>query len=412
MMNPCIAIKAAMLSALMILMFAGALAADEADTPQLAVEQAAPTIPPSEPMQKFRGVFFNPSVSTNPDRPWLVYYQENQEEIRALLQDLSSTAGVNLIDMFVVIAYSLKTPSQAPQEGQPFSEWGNAIYYDNICAFVDDCYDAGIAVELDLACNMWIPYSVDPERQIANSKHWPMPDETPWNESATWYSESIKYIEGHAKHPENIAMWSMMGHYELGTAEPCLWGVDDNPALLVSIEKFVKEVWPVFRAAGKRPKAAPYAFPIFSNSSYWMAKSPDERLSGFIHLKKWILDDLALPPDYWPISTYPFCDPAPDGTCYIQRIVDILGKENAPRILSTDFKAIGIDFSDTIISDGGRSSAEMLEWNLQQCEKYGFAGWWVWCYQDGPNSKTGLRDANGVWKPDLLAIIKKQAPAK
>ena len=136
-------------------------------------------------------------------------------------------------------------------------------------------------------------------------------------------------------------MWGMMGHYQLGTAEPDLWGNDLNPAILVYTEQFVKRVWPVFRSVGKRPKAAPYVFPIFSNCTYWMAKSPEQRLSGVSNLKKWIVDDLALPPDYWPMTTYPFCDPQPDGVFYLRRIVEILGKERASRILSTDFKGPG-----------------------------------------------------------------------
>ena len=64
------------------------------------------------------------------------------------------------------------------------------------------------------------------------------------------------------------------------------------PALLACTERFVKAVWPAFRAAGKRPKAAPYTLPIFSSTPYWMAKPREERLRAFIQLKEWLLDDL------------------------------------------------------------------------------------------------------------------------
>lgn len=27
---------------------------------------------------------------------------------------------------------------------------------------------------------------------------------------------------------------------------------------------------------------------------------------------------------------------------------------------------------------------------MAKCREYGFAGWWMWAYQDTPTSKTGL----------------------
>lgn len=298
------------------------------------------------------------------------------------------------------------------QEGQPLTEWANTVYLDGVAAFVDDCHEAGVSAELDLVSNMWIPYSVDPTHQIGNSEHWPMPDETPWNESAAWYRETIEYIEGHTNHPETIALWSMMGNYELGAAEPCLWDREDNPAIITSTEQFVKRVWPVFRAAGKRPKAPPFVFPIFSNNAYWMQKTPQARLSGFRNLKKWVIDDLSMPPDYWVMSTYPFCDPAPDGFSYLERIVEILGPENASKIISSDLKGPGHDdVRDCIISIEDRPGPEIFQWHFQKCAQYGFAGWWIWAYQDTPTSKSGIREVTGAWKADLVHVIKKQMTA-
>jgi len=358
----------------------------------------------------FRGVYFNPLVKPEtPDFPWLCFYPEYRPQIQTTLKELVSATGINLIDIFVCIAYSLKKPSQAPQEGQPLTEWANIAYLDGVAAFIDDCHDAGLSVELDLASNMWIPYSVDPGHQIGNSGYWPKPDETPWNESALWYREMIEYIEGRTKHPEAIALWCMMGNYELGAAEPCLWDRDDNPAITTNTERFVKQVWPVFRAAGKRPKAPPIMLPIFSNTAYWMQKTPQMRLSAFHNLKKWIIDDLAMPPDYWVMTTYPFCDPAPDGFSYLKEIVNILGSENAARIISTDLKGPGHDdVRDCIISIQDRPGPEILQWHFQKCAHYGFAGWWIWAYQDTPSAHSGLRDTTGKWKPDLVDAIKQQ----
>ena len=359
----------------------------------------------------FRGVYFNPLVKPDtPDFPWLSFYPEFRPRIQSVIQELAAVIGINLAAIFVAIPYALKQPSRAPREGEPFDDWANTAYLDGVAAFIDDCFSAGVSVELDLASNLWIPYSVDPRHQIGNTRYWPMPDETPWKASALWYRETIAYVERKARHPENIALWSMMGNYELGTAEPCLWDREDNPAIIASTERFVKEVWPVFRSAGTRPKAPPVMLPILSNNDYWLKKTPQARLSAFSNLRKWIIEDLALPPDYWLMTSYPFCDPAPDGVRYLEQVVEILGPENAPRILSTDLKGPGHDeVHDSIISAEGRPGTEMLEWHFQKCRQYGFAGWWIWAYQDTPASKSGIRGADGAWKMDLVQCIKRQA---
>ena len=358
----------------------------------------------------FRGVYFNPLVKPDtPDFSWLSFYPEFRPRIQSVIQELAVVTGINLVAIFVAIPYALKHPSQAPREGEPFDDWANTAYLDGVAAFVDDCFSAGVSVELDLASNLWIPYSVDPRHQIGNSGYWPMPDETPWKASALWYRETIAYIERKTRYPENIALWSMMGNYELGTAEPCLWDREDNPAIIACTERFVKEVWPLFRSAGTRPKAPPVMLPIFSNNEYWMKKTPEARLSAFSNLKKWVVDDLGMPPDYWVMTSYPFCDPAPDGFPYLQKIVEILGPENAGKILSTDLKGPGHDdVHDCIISAGGRPGPEMLRWHFDKCRQYGFAGWWMWAYQDTPASKSGIRGTDGSWKMNLVQCIKQQ----
>lgn len=375
------------------------------DPPAAPASVAAQPAVPARAPSGFRGMYFNPDFGNAPNYPWLLLYPRHRGEVQTQLKELVEETRANLVAVYVLIAYSLKTPSHAPEAGQPLAAWANLSYLDQVALFVDDCHDAGLSVELDLASNLWVPYSVDPKNQISNSGNWPRPDETPWDEAATWYTEVIEYIEGKVSHPENIALWAMTGNHHWGAAEPCLWPDDHNPAMVASAERLVKEVWPRFKASGTRPKAAPYVFPIFSNSTYWMEKSPEERLSGFTNLKKWIVDDLALPPDYWLMSTYPMCDPAPDGIYYLRRIVDILGRDQASHILSTDFKSIGIDFSDSIISTEEETPSALLAWHLRKCAEYGFAGWWIWSYQDSATEKTGIRDLGGAWKPAMVEVI-------
>ncbi len=373
----------------------------------------------STPPGGFRGVFFNPNIRHHcfNGYPWPLfdpYEGDYRASICAALRELVAEADINLIDVFVAIPFTLSHPPTAPRAGQPVGEWANTRFLDNLALFVDDCHAAGILVELDLADNRWIPYSIDSEHHIGRpgGNTWPVADDTPWEESATWYTAVINYVETHAKHPESIAMWGMMGNYQLGTAEPCLWNCKHNPHITSCTERFVKEVWPAFRSAGKRPKAAPYTFPILSNSPYWMVEPPEERLSGFSNLRKWLVDDLALPPDYWPITTYCHCDPAPDGVYYLRQAVEILGKEHASRIISTDFKGPGHDQErrESIIDAAAHSGSEMLTWHFQKCAEYGFAGWWIYSYQDQEvfDQLTGIRHLDGRWKPDLMQAIRPQ----
>jgi len=376
-------------------------------------------VPPA-PRTGLRGVFFNPNVAHAgmSGYPWPVfdpYGPEYREEIRAALRDLAAEAKINYIDLFIPIPFTLSHPAQGPRPGQMLGEWANMTYLGNVALFIDDCHDAGIAVELDLADNRWIPYCIDSEHHLGRpgGTSWPVADAAPWESSATWYSQIISYVESRSKHPENIAMWAMMGNYQHGCAEPVLWETDHNPAILAHTEQFVKRVWPAFRSAGKRPKAAPYLLPIMSNCAYWTPKSPEKRLSGVVNLKKWLVDDLALPPDYWPMTTYPFCDPAPDGFHYLRKIVEILGPKNASRIISTDFKGPGHEqeLKESVISSGLHSGRDLLDWHFRKCAEYGFAGWWIYSYQDQTvfDQRTGIRRADGQWKADLLEAVRRQA---
>ena len=122
---------------------------------------------------------------------------------------------------------------------------------------------------------------------------------------------------------------------------------------------------------------------------------------------------MALPPDYWLMTSYPYCDPAPDGVYYLRRIVELLGRENASHLLVTDLKGPGHaeELRESIISGEGHSGRDMLEWHFQKCAEYGFAGWWIYSYQDQEAStqRTGLRCLDGTWKSELLQSVQQQA---
>ena len=128
-----------------------------------------------------------------------------------------------------------------------------------------------------------------------------------------------------------------------------------------------------------------------------------------MNLKRWLVDDLHQPPDYWIVSTYVESDPATDGFAYLQGLVDIVGRENAHRIISTDFKGPGHDLSQTIVDASDLSGPEKIRWNVAKVREYGFGGWWMWSYRDSANEQTGIRDIQGNWKEDLVKEIKSAA---
>lgn len=87
--------------------------------------------------------------------------------------------------------------------------------------------------------------------------------------------------------------------------------------------------------------------------------------------------------------------------------MEILGGTQASRIVSTDLKGEGheAEIRDTILKSEGRTGADLLRWRLAKCAEFGFAGWWMWAYQDTPSAKTGLRMLDGRWKDTLLREI-------
>lgn len=377
-----------------------------------------------------RGVYLDRQLDSDPS-PWLLHYPQYRTRIRAILRDLADTAHINLVVVFISIPDTLRRPAQGNRVGEKIEQWANLSFLDNIATFIDDCHLARVSVELDFADNRWIPYTVDSANHIGapGKPWWPVASDTPWRESAAWYSQVINYVEARARHPESIALWTMMGNYHLGMAEPVLWDTDGNPAIKSYTEKFVKQVWPAFRTSGARPKGSPIMLPIFSANDYWMARE-NTRLSAFTNLKKWLVDDLGLPPDYWLMTSYPCCDPAPNGRYYYREILEILGPQNASRIIATDLKGPGheSELRDTILpgsarvypdasaervpaapglaSGTGSSESDLLLWHFRKCAEYGFAGWWIWAYQDTRDHQWGIRTLDARWKPDLLQAIK------
>ncbi len=355
------------------------------------------------------GVYFNPQVRPDGPRfPWLRHYDKCRDKVNKELAELVGKTGINFICIQLLIADTLRDGAPVSRWGGRITDWADVAALDNLVAFLAYCRTLGVCVEIDLANNMWIPYAVDSTHHIANQRWWPKPSDTPWVESVAWYTQVIEYVEEKAGDPGNIALWDMFGNYQFGGAEPVLWDRPDCPEIIRWTETFVKRVWPAFRKAGSRPKGAPIMLPILSKSDYWMQRSPAERLSAVSNLKRWLVDDLKLPPDYWVITSYVRSDPATDGFHYLRGVVDILGRENAGRIISTDFKGPGHDLSDTIVDARGMTGAAMLRWHFAKVDEYGLGGWWIWSYRDTGTDRTGIRDTQGRWREDLVNVIRQR----
>ncbi len=375
--------------------------------------------PPTQVAHRpWRGVYFNPQFEKDPNFAWLLYYPGYRDRVRKALRELKVRGDINLVDIFVLIPNTLKTPAQGNRSGEAIEEWANLDFLKNVSQFVDDCHDASIDVELDLVDNRWIPQSIDSDQHIGKPGNpwWPTAAEEPENykAAAEWYAAVIGYVEAHAQHANSVACWSMMGNYHWGAAEPVLWENADHPEILRATERFVKAVWPSFCRAGRRPKASPILLPIFADSGYWKSRGPSERLSGFLNLHKWLALDLKMEPDYWVMSTYPGCNPAKDGVYYLDQIIKILGPGSAARLISTDLKSVGhnSEREHTILSLPDVDEAAMLRWQLGACNRHGFAGWWIWAYQDTPESKSGIRKLSGDWKPEVVKIIRDNASSR
>ncbi len=369
---------------------------------------AAPA--PAAAAERLFGVHFNPQSASPPGTGhWLLDYPLIRERVQRELAELVQETGANFLDVMVLIPFTLRDKATPPTDAaRDVSEWANLTTLANLVDFLDCCHRLGVSVEIDLATNQWLPYRIDTARHIGQSEWWPKPDDTPWSEAAVWYEQIIRHVEAAVADPASIACWTMMGNYQLGGAEPVTWDWPEQPEVMAFTERFVKEVWPRFRAAAKRPVGSPIMLPILADSEYWRRQTPEMRLSSVRNLKRWLVDDLRLPPDYWVMSTYPCCDPATDGVHYLREIVRILGPENAHRIISTDFKGEGHTLTSCIVDKAGLPGAEVLQWHFGKVTEHGFGGWWVWSYQDGEREATGLRDRQGRWKPELVRAVRQQ----
>lgn len=373
----------------------------------LAIGSQADSLTPPD---RLRGVHFNP-VSPSPPGTghWLADYHLIRSRVNRELTELVATTGLNFLDVMVLIPLTLGAKGRPPaDDAADVTAWANMRTLRNLVDFLDDCRRLGLSVEVDLATNQWVPYGVDTAHHIGQSEWWPKPDDTPWTEAAVWYEQIIRYVEAEVANPEAIALWTMMGNYQLGGAEPVTWDWPEEPQVGEFTARFVHEVWPRFCRAATRPVGSPIMLPILADTAYWNTKPPPARLSAVSNVQRWLVDDLGLPPDYWVMSTYPCCDPATDGFHYLREIVAILGPQSAGRLISTDFKGAGHSTAGTIVDKSGLSDADVLRWHFAKVDEYGFGGWWIWSYQDTPDSSTGLRDQNGRWKPELVKVVQER----
>jgi hypothetical protein len=364
--------------------------------------------------ERLQGVHFNP-VSPSPPGTghWLADYHLIRERAKGELRELVEETRINFLDVMLLIPLTLREKATVPPgDARGVRQWANMRTLDNLVAFLDDCHTLGLSVEIDLCSNLWIPYRIDTAHHIGQSEWWPKPDDTPWTEAIVWYTQIIRYVEAAVAAPESIAFWTLMGNHQLGGAEPVTWDWPEQPDIGIYTERFVKEVWPRFAEAARRPVGSPIMLPIMANTPYWNAKPPEARLSSFRNLKRWLVDDLAMPPDYWVMSTYPCCDPVTDGFHYLREVVAILGPEDARRIISTDLKGAGHDLTSVIVDKSRLSDADVLGWHFAKVSEYGFGGWWIWSYQDSAAEPTGLRDLEGHWKADIVNAVRERTGAR
>ena len=92
--------------------------------------------PPSR--SDWRGVFFNPQVAADPNFPWIIYYDAHGAKVRTALSELRANAGVNLVDVHIMIPHSLRVPAQGNRVGERVEQWANTAFLDNVARFIGD----------------------------------------------------------------------------------------------------------------------------------------------------------------------------------------------------------------------------------------------------------------------------------
>ena len=74
--------------------------------------EPTPTAEPAVfPGTGWRGVFFNPQVAGVTDFPWLLHYDAHRALVRRSLSEPREDAGINLVDVQVLIPHSLRIPA-------------------------------------------------------------------------------------------------------------------------------------------------------------------------------------------------------------------------------------------------------------------------------------------------------------
>ena len=58
------------------------------------------------------------------------------------------------------------------------------------------------------------------------------------------------------------------------------------------------------------------------------------------------------------------------------------------------------------MSIAGHTGSHLLRWHFQKCAHYGFAGWWIWAYQDTPTDHSGISDLDGNWGTNLTEVLR------
>ena len=91
----------------------------------------------------------------------------HKNEVNKELSDLVDKTGINFIDMQVLIPWTLKMEGVPPSDpNASMTTWANMRTMNNLVDFLDYCYSKNVSVEVDLATNMWIPYTVDTNQHI------------------------------------------------------------------------------------------------------------------------------------------------------------------------------------------------------------------------------------------------------
>lgn len=335
----------------------------------------------SNVVDPLRGVMFNPEAyngSANIGMAWEIWFSNPNSDI--LRASISREMDGLVENTHVNFLYIQVTPVLS---GWPKSNI-NPEFISSLSGFVNLAWTKGLRVGIALNTNCVISDTYARAAGIPSRTGFSSCSDSNVQEAQAWYTDIITVVESQLKDREAVAFWEMGGSYRFANAETDIWNgapeLNDrtiNGKSYPGTLSFVRQVWPIFAKATKRPTA--FTFHHLPPNVIAPGSSTDNSaLYNFQSMR------LHPDPGYYIFTSAPTL-PLPE----------ILSRVGAGKVILGDMKWQDIPANRLYNPDRTRS-AQVVRQQLSWVDSNGLAGWWVWAYRD-ENGIPGLRGEDGSW---------------